>query len=413
MDVLVERVAGLDVSKGDVKACVRGPVSHGSRRYRDEVRSFSTMTRSVLLLSDWLAEEGVELVVMEATADYWKPVFYLLEEQFEVWLVNARDIKRVPGRKTDVSDARWIAQVAQHGLVSPSFVPPPRIRRLRDLTRQRTNLVRERSRALNRLEKVLEDAGIKTSLVLTKTLSMSSRAMIEALIAGERDPAVLADLAIGKARSKMTDLREALTGRFEDHHAFLASQALAHIDSIDAQTAAFDRRIETETAPMRRQHSLLTTIPGISTRLAQVVIAETGVDMTRFPTAAALASWSGVAPGNNQSAGRSYSGATTHGNVWLKGGLGDTAAAAARTKGTYLYAHYRRLIRRMGKKRALVAVMHKIVIAMWHMLTNDARYQDLGPSHWQQDPHQAKRRQQRLIAELSALGVDTSGLAPA
>jgi transposase len=364
-------------------------------------------------LSDWLAEEGVELVVMEATADYWKPVFYLLEEQFEVWLVNARDIKRVPGRKTDVSDARWIAQVAQHGLVSPSFVPPPRIRRLRDLTRQRTNLVRERSRALNRLEKVLEDAGIKTSLVLTKTLSMSSRAMIEALIAGERDPVVLADLAIGKARSKMTDLREALTGRFEDHHAFLASQALAHIDSIDAQTAAFDRRIETETAPMRRQHDLLITIPGISTRLAQVVIAETGVDMTRFPTAAALASWSGVAPGNNQSAGRSYSGATTHGNVWLKGGLGDAAAAAARTKGTYLNAHYRRLIRRMGKKRALVAVMHKIVIAMWHMLTNGARYQDLGPNHWQQDPHQAKRRQQRLIAELSALGVDTSGLEPA
>ncbi|WP_405563694.1 IS110 family transposase [Streptomyces phaeochromogenes] len=413
MDVLVERVAGLDVSKGDVKVCVRGPLSQGSRRYRDEVRTFSTMTRSLLLLSDWLAEEGVELVVMEATADYWKPVFYLLEEQFEVWLVNARDIKRVPGRKTDVSDARWIAQVAQHGLVSPSFVPPPRIRRLRDLTRQRTSLVRERSRALNRLEKVLEDAGIKTSLVLTKTLSMSSRAMIEALIAGERDPVVLADLAIGKARSKMTDLREALTGRFEDHHAFLASQALAHIDAIDAQTAAFDQRIETETAPMRRQHNLLITIPGISTGLAQVVIAETGVDMTRFPTAAALASWSGVAPGNNQSAGRSYSGATTHGNVWLKGGLGDAAAAAARTKGTYLNAHYRRLIRRMGKKRALVAVMHKIVIAMWHMLTNDARYQDLGPNHWQQHPHQAKRRQQRLIAELSALGVDTSGLEPA
>ena len=202
-----------------------------------------------------------------------------------MWLVNARGVKRVPGLKTDVSDARWIAQVAQHGLVSPSFVPPPRIRRLRDLTRQRTNLVRERSRALNRLEKVLEDAGIKTALVLTKTLSMSSRAMIEALVAGERDPVVLADLAIGKARSKMMDVREALAGRFEDHHAFLASQALAHIDSIDAQTAEFDRRIETETAPMRRQHDLLTTIPGISTRLAQVVIAETGVDMTRFPTA--------------------------------------------------------------------------------------------------------------------------------
>ncbi|MGQ4419941.1 transposase [Streptomyces sp. SAS_269] len=260
---------------------------------------------------------------------------------------------------------------------------------------------------------MLEDAGIKTSLVLTKTLSMSSRAMIEALIAGERDPAVLADLAVGKAGSKITDLREALTGRFEDHHAFLMSQALAHIDSIDAQIAAFDQRIDAETAPLRRQHDLLVTIPGVSTRLAQVVIAETGADMTRFCTAAALASWSGVAPGNNQSAGRSYSGATTHGNVWLKGALGDAAAAAARTKGTYLNAHYRRLIRRMGKKRALVAVMHKIVIAAWHMLTNDTDYQDLGPSHWQQHPQQVKRRQQRLIAELSALGVDTSGLAPA
>ncbi|SEF17753.1 Transposase [Streptomyces sp. Ag109_O5-10] len=241
--------------------------------------------------------------------------------------------------KTDVSDARWIAQVAQHGLVSPSFVPPPRIRRLRDLTRQRTSLVRERSRALNRLEKVLEDAGIKTSLVLTKTLSMSSRAMFEALIAGERDPVVLADLAVGKARSKMTDLREALTGRFEDHHAFLTSQALAHIDAIDAQIAAFDQRIDAETAPLRRQRDLLVTIPGVSTRLAQVVIAETGADMTRFSTAAALASWSGVAPGNNRSAGRSYSGATTHGNVWLKGALGDAAAGLLRVRESVIVLH--------------------------------------------------------------------------
>ncbi|MEU9663608.1 transposase [Streptomyces chartreusis] len=283
MDVLVERVAGLDVSKGDVKACVRGPVSQGSRRYRDEVRTFSTMTRSLLLLRDWLAEQDVQLVVMEATADCWK---------------------------TGVLPARGT---------------------VRGLAGQRP---------------VLEDAGIKTSLVLAKTLSMSSRAMFEALIAGERDPVVLADLAVGKARSKMTDLREALTGRFEDHHAFLTSQALAHIDSIDAQIAAFDQRIDAESAPLRRQHDLLVTIPGVSTRLAQVMIAETGADMTRFSTAAALASWSGVSPGNNQSAGRSYSGATTHGNVWLKGALGDAAAAAARTKGTYLNAHYRRLIRR-------------------------------------------------------------------
>lgn len=408
VEVLFERVAGLDVSKADVKACVRVPAAEGSRRHREEVRTFSSMTRAVLALSDWLADQHVQLVVMEATGDYWKPVFYVLEQRFDVWLVNARDIKKVPGRKTDVSDARWIAQVAQHGLVSPSFVPPPPIRRLRDLTRQRTNLVRERTRALNRLEKILEDAGIKTSLVLTKTLSMSSRAMIEALISGERDPQVLADLAIGKARAKIAGLREALIGRFDDHHAFLAAQSLAHIDTIDAQISAFDQRIEHETKPFHHQLGRLITIPGVSTRIAQIIIAETGADMTRFATAAALASWTGVAPGNNESAGRQLSGATTHGNPWLKSALGDAAAAASRTKGTYFNAYYRRLIRRRGTKRALVAVMHKIIIAVWHMLTDDVAYHDLGPDHWRNNPSQLAHRRQRLIAELASLGVDTT-----
>lgn len=412
MEILVERVAGLDVSKADVKVCVRAPVAEGSRRYRDEVRTFATMTRALQALSVWLADQRVQLVVMEATADYWKPVFYVLERRFTVWLVNARDIKKVPGRKTDVSDARWIAQVAQHGLVSPSFVPPPPIRRLRDLTRQRTNLGQQRVQALNRLEKVLEDAGIKTSLILSRTLSLSSRAMIEALIAGERDPIVLADLAIGKARAKIIDLREALVGRFDDHHAFLAERALAHIDMIEHQIEAFDQAIDSEITPFTRQIEHLVTIPGVSTRVAQIFVAETGADMTRFASAAALSSWAGVAPGNNESAGRKLSGTTTHGNRWLRAALGDAAAAAARTKNTYLAAYYRRLVRRRGNLRALVAVMHKITIAAWHMLSHDVHYQDLGPDYWAASPNQLRRRRQRLIAELASLGVDTTGLQP-
>lgn len=413
MDVLVERVAGLDVSKGDVKACVRMPVKKGSMRQRDEVRTFRSTTVALLQLADWMADSQVELVVMEATGDYWKPVFYLLEQRFRVWLVNARDIKKVPGRKTDVSDARWIARVAQHGLVSPSFVPPPPIRRLRDLTRQRTNLVRERARALNRLEKVLEDAGIKTSLVLSKTLSMSSRAMIEALVAGERDPVMLADLAIGKARAKISDLRDALIGNFTDHHAFLAAQALRHIDFIDGQIAGFDQRIDSELQPFQNQLGHLTTIPGVSTRVAQVIIAETGADMTRFASASALASWTGVAPGNNQSGPATYATATTHGNRWLQGALGDAAAAAARTKASHLSAHYRRLVHRRGRKRALVAVMHKIVISTWHMLTNDSDYHDISADPLNTTPERIKRRRQRLLAELKALGVTPTGHANA
>jgi transposase len=413
MEVLFDRVAGLDISKADVKACVRVPVSAGSQRFRSEVRTFRALTGSLLAMSDWLHAERVELAVMEATGDYWKPVFYLLEEGFTVWLVNARDIEKVPGRKTDVKDSEWIAQLACHGLVSPSFVPPRKIRRLRDLTRQRTNLVRDRVRAINRLESVLEDAGIKTSMVMSKTLTLSARLMIEALIAGERDPHVLADLAVGKARAKLADLREALVGHFGDHHAFLARSALAHIDYLQAEIAAFTERIGAEVGPLRGKAELLTTIPGISDRIADIVIAETGGDMSRFRNAAALASWAGVAPGNNESAGRNLSGTTTHGNVWLLGALGDAAAAAGRTKNTYLGAYYKRLAKRRGPKRALVAVMHKITIAVWHILTDDVAYHDLGADHWHDHPRQTQRRKDRLIRELADLGVDVRGLTAA
>lgn len=409
MDVLERRVGALDIGKAVVVACVR--VIEEGRRPRQEVRTFTTMTQDLLLLHDWFAAERVDLVVMEATGDYWKPIFYVLEGQFpKVWLVNARDVAKVPGRKSDVKDSVWLAQLAQHGLVSPSFVPPEPIRQLRDLARQRANLVVERVRAVNRLEKILEDAGIKTSVVLTKTLSKSSRSMIEALIAGERDPNVLADLALGRARSKLRDLRQALVGRFNEHHAFLARQALLHIDTIDAQIGAFTARIESETAPFRDQIKHLVTIPGVSDRVAQVIIAETGGDMSRFATAADLASWAGVCPGLNTSAGKRLSGATTHGNTWLRAALGDAAASASRTKNTYLGAYYRRLSKRRGRRRALVATMHKILIAVWHMLTNNTAYQDLGTDYWHNNPEQIRRRKARLIAELTALGVDTSTL---
>jgi transposase len=409
VDVYAERVGACDIGKAVVVACVR--VVAGTR-VRSQVRTFTTMTADLLALADWLAGERVELVVMEATGDYWKPVFYLLEDRCErVWLVNARDVAKVPGRKSDVQDAAWLAQVAQHGLVSASFVPPPPIRRLRDLTRQRTNLVTERARAVNRLDKTLEDAGIKTSAVLSKTLSVSSRAMIEALIGGERDPQLLADLARTRARAKIPDLRRALVGRFTDHHAFLARQALTHIDSIDAQLAAFTARIEVEIAPFHAALDLLITIPGVSRRTAEIIIAETGGDMTRFATPAALARWAGVCPGLNTSAGRQLSAATGHGDTWLKGALGDAAAAAAHSKNGYLGAYYRRLAKRRGARRALVATMHKILIAVWHMLTTNTAYHDLGADHWHNTPHQLQRRRARLIAELTALGVDTHNLA--
>lgn len=414
MDVLYERVAGIDIGKAKLVACVRTPRPDGRRGHVEATRSYSTMARSLLELAEWLVEQRVELVAMESTADYWKPVYYAVEAAgLRVWLVNARHLKNVPGRKTDVRDAAWIAQTAQHGLVRPSLVPPPPVRRLRDLTRQRTNLIRERTRAISQLEKVLEDAGIKTSAVMSKTLSRSTRAMIEALIAGERDPQKLADLALGRARAKIGDLREALVGRFEDHHAFLAQRALAHIDHLSAEIDAFTAQIETELEPFRAQAKRLTTIPGVSDRIAQIIIAETGADMTRFPTAAALAKWAGLAPGNNESAGRHLSGATTPGNTWLGGALGDAAAAASRTRDTYLGAHYRRLARRRGGKRALVAVMHKILIAVWHMLSTDTDYHDLGADHYQNHPGRKEARKRRLLAELAALGVDTTPLTKA
>ena len=316
MDVLIERCAGIDIGKRTVAVTVRTPDGEGGRR--QETRTFGTVTRHVLELRDWLVAEGVTVAAMEATSDYRRPVFYLLEDAMETWLLNAHHLKAVPGRKTDVKDAEWIAQLVEHGLVQPSFVPPPPIRELRDLTRYRKTIVEERTREVQRLEKLLEDAGIKLSSVASRTLGVSGRAMIEALINGERDAAVPANLAQRRLRKKIPELTEALLGRFGDHHALLAREMLGRIDAADATIARLSEEIEIRLAPFREHVELLITIPGVAHRTAQVIIAETGGDMSVFGSAERLASWAGMCPGNNESAGKRKSGRTRKGSKWLR-----------------------------------------------------------------------------------------------
>jgi len=402
MDLVHPRCAGIDVSKRDAKVCVR--VAGGGRGgATSTVTTWGAVTNQVLALRDHLIGEQVTLVVMEATGDYWKPFYYLLEDgPFEVMLVNARHVKNLPGRKTDVSDAAWLAQLGAHGLVRASFVPPEPIRQLRDLTRTRTAVVRERGREIQRLEKLLEDAGIKLSSVASDITGVSGRAMLAALIAGQRDPATLADLARRRLRSKIPELTEALTGRFTDHHAFLAQ---LHLDLIDQHTRAVDdltTRIEVVIEPFQAVRDLLVTIPGVSTTVADVIIAETGADMTRFPTPAHLASWAGTCPGSNESAGRVKSTHTRPGNPYLKGALGIAAMSAARTKNTYLSAKYRRIASRRGPLKALVAVEHAILTATWHMITTGALYDDPGNDFYtRRHPDKAK---QRAIDQLNKIG---------
>jgi transposase len=402
MEVYVERCAGIDIGKADLKACVRTPGGRpGSRR--QEVRTFSTTTAGLLRLAEWLAQEQVRLVAMESTGVYWKPVFYLLEDAFECWLVNPQHVKKVPGRKSDVTDAAWIAQLVEHGLVRPSFVPPPPIRSLRDLTRYRASLKHERTREVQRLHAVLEDAGIKLDCVASDIMGASGRAMLAALIAGERDERVLADLARTKLRRKIPALQEALVGRFSDHHGLLAQMMLDRIDAIDASIDRLDVQIDTEMAPFRDKIRHLMTIPGVGRRTAEVIVAETGADMGRFATPADLCSWAGMCPGNNESAGKHFTGRTRHGDTWLRGALGEAAAAAARTKNTYLSARFARIARRRGKKRALVAVGHTILASAWYVMAHDIDYADLGPEHFTR-PGDAARRAQRLIEQLLQLG---------
>jgi transposase len=407
MDVLEERCAGADLSKTDVKVCVRLPGS--GKRARYEVRTFSTMNDGLLELRDWLVENRVTRIGMEATASYWKPLFYLLEatEGIEPWLLNAQHIKTVPGRKTDVKDCEWICRLVEHGLVRPSFVPPRDIRQLRDLTRYRTETVRDRARDVNRLVMFLEDAGIKLSSVVSDITGRSARAMLDALVAGERDPQALAHLALGSLQGKVPLLTRALTGSFRDHHAFMVASMLRAIDEADDRITRLSGEIDRQLRPLRQQVDLLITIPGISLTLAQVLIAEIGVDMGRFATAGHLASWAGMCPGNKESAGKRLSGRTRHGDTWLKTALFMAGASAARAKGTYLGAQFRRLVPHRGAKRATVAVGHSILVASWHILHDLVPYRDLGPDHFTN--RLGKERQtRRLLAQLAALGVDVT-----
>jgi transposase len=405
MEVVHARCAGLDLSKRDAKVCVR-IAGKGRRKTTETVTTWGATTNQVLALREHLLAQNVTVVVMEATGDYWKPFYYLLEDGLDVMLVNARHAKNMPGRKTDVSDAAWLAQLGAHGLVRGSFVPPPPIRQLRDLTRARTAITRERAREIQRLEKLLEDAGIKLSSVASDITGVSGRAMLEALIAGQHDPAVLADMAKRKLRHKIPELTEALTGRFAEHHAFLAR---VHLDLIDRHTDAIDGitdRIEEVMAPFRRARDLLTTIPGIATLTADVIIAETGADMTRFPSPGHLASWAGTCPGSNESAGRVKSTKTRPGNPYLKGALGAAAMSAAGSQNTYLAAKHRRIAARRGPVKAIVAVEHAMLIAIWHMLTDNHEYHDPGGDYFtRRDPDRARRR---AIDQLRAIGYDVT-----
>jgi transposase len=403
VEVVYERLAGVDISRLDHKVCVRVPGPRG--RARTEVRTFGAMTGDLLDLLAWLRAEQVTVVAMEATGVYWKPLYYLLEacEDMEPQLVNPHHVKALPGRKSDVRDCEWLADVAAHGMVRPSFVPPREIRQLRDLTRLRTEVARDKVRHVQRLGAFLEDAGIKLAAVASNVIGVGPRRMLEAMVAGERDPGVLAQMALGAMRRKIPLLNQALTGYFTDHHAFVVAALLQGIDDADALLERLEAEIDRHLAPFRRQVELLCTIPGIQSTLAAVLIAEIGVDMGRFPTAGHLASWAGVCPGNNQSGKKAKRAPTRPGDRWLKGALGVGATNAIRRKGSYLHAQYWHLARRRGQGRALVAVSHTMLIAAWHIMTNDTPYQDLGADHFT-TPAGRRRKNRSMINDLVAQG---------
>lgn len=404
VDLIHQRCAGIDIGKKSAKVCVRIQGS-GSRANSYEVTDWGSMTREILRLREYLIEQQVSCVMMEATSDYWKPYYYVLEDSgFEVMLVNAKHVKNLPGRKTDVSDAAWLSEVCAHGLARPSFIPPPQIRDLRDLTRTRTIIARERVREITRLEKRLEAPGIKLSVVASNLAGISAQRMLKALVDGERDAEVLASLAVPQMQGKHNQLVDALTGRFSEHDAFLVRLHLRRIAELDHDIVELEERIEAMIEPFRHIRERLSTIPGVSTTIAEVIIAETGADMSVFPSPAHLTAWAGVAPGQYESAGRRRTAAARTGNTYLKGGLGIAALSASRTKNTYLGARYRRIAGRRGHLRAIVATERSILTAVWHMLTEDVAYHELGPDHYQQArPAQIKRR---ALRQLRALGYD-------
>ncbi|GAA3514377.1 IS110 family transposase [Georgenia daeguensis] len=400
METLVERCAGLDVHKDTVVACVR--ITSGSQ-VQTHAATFGTTTAELLGLRDWLTGYEVTLVGMESTGVYWKPVYYALEDAQACWLLNARHLRNVPGRKTDMADAAWIAQLIANGLVQPSFVPPKPVRELRSLTRYRKAQIEERTREAQRLDKVLQDAGVKLSSVASDILGVSGRAMLTALVSGTRDPAVMADLAKGALRKKIPALQQALRGRFSDHHALIVGEILAKIDYLEEVIARLSVEIDKVIDPFAPDRDLITTTPGINTRTAEGILAEIGADMTVFGTAERLASWAGRCPGQHESAGKSRSGAMRKGNKWLRTYLHDAATAAIKVKGSYLAALYARVKGRRGHAKAIVAVEHSILVSIFYMLERREPYQDLGADYFIRR-NNPQRRARRLINELTQLG---------
>ena len=409
MEQIHDRVAGLDVHRDQVTVCVRIPGPRGG--VQTQKARFDTTTGGLAALAEWLAGHAVTLAAMEATGVYWKPVYYALEDRFVVWLCNAHHVKNVPGRKTDMSDAEWLADVAAHGMVRPSFVPPPPIRELRELTRYRKTQIDVRAAEIARLEKVLQDAGIKLTSVASKVLTQSGRAMVEALIAGERDPVALAGLAKGKLRPKIPQLTAALHGHFGAHHAIVAARILAHLDFLDDTITALDREVGARIAGRYQSAArLLAEVPGLERRSVEVIIAETGADMSCFPSPAHLASWAGLCPGNHESAGKRRRVGTTPGNPWLRRTMIESARAAARTKDSYFGAQYRQIARRRGPNKAAVAVAHSLLDVIWHMLTTGEVFADLGADFFT-SRHDKEHQTLHLVRQLEKLGY-TVQLAP-
>jgi len=409
MDVIYQRCCGLDIHKKTVAACLIAPGPPG--QIRKQVRTFGTMTTDLLALSDWLASEGVTHVALESTGIYWKPVYNLLEGSFALLLANAQHIKAVPGRKTDVRDCEWIADLLRHGLLRGSFVPDRPQRELRELTRYRTTLVHERTAEVNRLQKTLEGANIKLASVASDITGVSGREMLAALVAGTTDATALAALARGKLRAKLPELERALAGRVGPHQRFLVAEQVAHVDFLDAAIERVSAEIAERVRPFEAAVAGLDTIPGVGRWTAEVLIAELGTDMSRFPTAGHLASWAGMCPGNNESAGKRKSGKTRKGSPWLRVALTEAAQAAGRTKDTYLAAQFRRLAARLGRKKAAVAVGHTILVIAYHLLKDpDSVYRDLGVHYIDQRDRQALGR--RLLQRLQGLGYKVT-LAPA
>ena len=400
VETIFARCAGLDVHKAQVTACARVPGAGGREQ---QLAEFPSTVRGLVGLRDWLEAHQVEQVAMEATGVYWKPVWAILEDAFQLTLCNARHVKQVPGRKTDVSDAAWLCQLMEAGLLRASFVPPKPIRELRLLTRYRKTQIGERQREANRLHKTLEDTGIKLDCVATDILGVSGRAMLDALCHGTTDPEVLAELARGRLRAKLPQLREALEGRFQAQHALVVGAILAHLDFLDEQIELLSDAIEEALRPFEAAVELLCSIPGVQRRTAEVIVAEIGTDMSRFPSAGHLASWAGQCPGNDRSAGKTRSRRTRKGSKWLGAALEEAALAATRSRSSsYLAAQYQRLRPRRGHGRAVGAVKHTIIVACWHMLTTGELYHNLGPDYYtRRDP---QRHIRHLVAQLERLG---------